>query len=105
MKHPRRSAMPITDMCPIYAVCAVVASVSIRKIPPAPRSVPLVFLLAGRARRERGIVHPAELWTGQRAARAAFPSGDLPGPEPARNGGRRLFSAAGEEPALHREAK
>jgi hypothetical protein len=61
--------------------------------------------LAGRAGTERGIVHPADLCSGQRAARAAFTGGDLPGPEPARNGGRRLFSAAGEEPALHREAK
>jgi hypothetical protein len=81
------------------------ARVSIRKIPPEPCGVPFVFNLRRRGRNGAGIVHTADLCTGQRAARAAFPSGDLPGPEPARNGGRRLFSAAGEAPALHREAK
>jgi hypothetical protein len=39
-------------------------TVSIRKIPPAPRSLPLVFRLAGRAGTEREIVRPSELWTG-----------------------------------------
>ena len=62
-----------------------------------PRSSAFVAVAAcGSGRKGAGIVHPADLGTGQRAARAAFPSGDLPGPDPARNGGRKLFSAAGE---------
>jgi hypothetical protein len=61
----------------------------------------------GPGRKGAVIVDPAVFRAGQegRAHRSLHFKGDLPGPEPVRNGGRRLFSAAGEAPALHREAK